>query len=168
MIEFAIKENSPFLLIEHAQLLNTVGELNQTTEAFYPFKANVINEGCDLTIVTYGGMVPRCQSACLELEKKGKKVELIDLRSIRPIDNETIFNSVKKTHRLLIVDEGWKSGSLSAEISARIMESCFYDLDAPVERLCKKEFPLPYSYHLEQIIIPQINDIVLKIEEMLK
>ena len=163
-----MKENSPVLIIEHVQLLNTLGELNHLSEEYNPFKAHIIFEGSDLTLVTYGGMVPRCKAACQEIKKAGKTIELIDLRSIRPIDNDTIFNSIKKTHRLLVVDEGWKSGSLSAEISARVTEFCFYDLDGPVERLCKKEFPMPYSRHLEEMIIPQANDIVSKIEEMLK
>lgn len=94
-------------------------------------------------------------------------MEVIDLRSLRPLDNETIFSSVKKNHRVLIVDEGWKSGSLSAEISARIMELCFYELDAPVQRLCRKEVPIPYARHMELAVIPQVNDILKKIEEML-
>jgi pyruvate/2-oxoglutarate/acetoin dehydrogenase E1 component len=106
--------------------------------------------------------------AAKEIEKSGLEIEVIDLRCLRPLDNETIFNSVRKTHRVLIVDEGWKSGSLSAEISARIMESCFFELDSPVQRLCRKEVPIPYARHLELAAIPQTQDIIQKIQEILK
>jgi pyruvate dehydrogenase E1 component beta subunit len=104
---------------------------------------------------------------CLEATEGRSDVEVIDLRSLRPLDTETIFTSVRKTHRALIVDEGWKAGSLSAEISARIMESCFYDLDAPVQRLCRREVPIPYARHLELAAIPQVSDISAKIMEVL-
>lgn len=168
MLTFAMKENSPVLLFEHALLFNLSGDCRESIPDFNPYKAQIKKSGKDLTLITYGGMLPRCLKACEEIEKNGHEVEVIDLRSLRPLDDETIFLSLKKTHRVLIVDEGWKSGSLSAEISARIAESCFYDLDAPVQRLCRKELPIPYAHHLEEAIIPQIHDIVLKIKEMLK
>lgn len=168
MLVHAMKENSPVVLIEHALLFNQSGECREAFFDFNPFRAQVKNAGKDLTLITYGGMLPRCLDACEEMKKRGREIEVIDLRSLRPLDDETIFASLKKTHRVLIVDEGWRSGSLSAEISARITESCFYDLDAPVQRLCRKELPIPYARHLEDAIIPQYKDILLKIEEMLK
>ncbi len=168
MLVYAMKENNPIIIMEHALLFNQSGEYRENISDFNLYKANIVKEGSDLTLITYGGMLPRCLKACEEMQKKGKSVELIDLRSLRPLDSETIFASLKKTHRVLIVDEGWKSGSLSAEISARIMESSFYDLDAPVMRLCRKEIPIPYARNLENFIIPQCEDIVLKLEEMLK
>lgn len=168
MLGVAILDNSPVILIEHALLFNQSGECRDYIPDFNPYKAQIKKSGKDLTLITYGGMLARCLKASEEMEKKGREVEVIDLRSLRPLDNETIFTSLKKTHRVLIVDEGWKSGSLSAEISARIIESCFYDLDAPVQRLCRKEVPIPYAHQLEEAIIPQTADIVLKIEEMLK
>lgn len=168
MLVHAMKENSPVILIEHALLFNQSGECREALLDFNPFRAQVKNAGKDLTLITYGGMLPRCLEACEEMKKRGREIEVIDLRSLRPLDDETIFASLKKTHRVLIVDEGWRSGSLSAEISARITESCFYDLDAPVQRLCRKEIPIPYARHLEDAIIPQYKDILLKIEEMLK
>jgi len=113
-------------------------------------------------------MLPRSLEAVSILEKKGKSIELIDLRCLRPLDEESLFTSVKKTHRLLIVDEGWRSGSLAAEISARVMEKIFYELDAPVQRLCRREVPIPYATQLERAAIPQTDDIVLKIQEMLR
>lgn len=168
MLVHAMKENSPVILIEHALLFNQSGECREAFSDFNPFRAQVKNAGKDLTLITYGGMLPRCLDACEEMKKRGREIEVIDLRSLRPLDDETIFTSLKKTHRVLIVDEGWRSGSLSAEISARITESCFYDLDAPVQRLCRRELPIPYARHLEDAIIPQYKDILLKIEEMLK
>lgn len=168
MLVHAMKENSPVILIEHALLFNQSGECREALADFNPFCAQVKKTGKDLTLITYGGMLPRCLEACEEMKKRGKEIEVIDLRSLRPLDEQTLFASLKKTHRVLIVDEGWKSGSLSAEISARITESCFYDLDAPVQRLCRKEIPIPYARHLEDAIIPQYKDILLKIEEMLK
>lgn len=168
MLEYAMKENSPVIIVEHALLFNEKADCPESVENYQIQKANVLQEGSDLTLITYGGMIPRSVKACEELKAEGKNIELIDLRVLRPLDNETIFNSIKKTHRVLIVDEGWKSGSLSAEISARIVENCFYDLDAPVQRLCRKEVPIPYAHHLEEAIIPQKDDILKKIKEMLK
>lgn len=167
MLEHAMRENSPIIIVEHALLFNIKEECPETVADFNISNAKVLKEGNDLTLITYGGMLPRCLKACEQLKGEGKNIELIDLRVLRPLDTETIFNSLKKTHRVLIVDEGWKSGSLSAEISARIMEKCFYDLDAPVQRLCRKEVPIPYARHLEEAVIPQENDVVQKLKEML-
>jgi pyruvate dehydrogenase E1 component beta subunit len=160
---FALQENDPVMIFEHALLLNRAEEVGEKPERINPFKAMVKKAGDKLTLITYGGMLHRC----LEATEGRSDIEVIDLRSLRPLDTETIFLSVKKTHRVLIVDEGWKSGSLSAEISARIMESCFYDLDAPVQRLCRKEIPIPYARHLELAAIPQATEISAKIQEML-
>lgn len=168
MLVHAMKEISPIIIIEHALLFNLSGECRELIDDFNPYGAQVKKTGKDITLITYGGMLPRCLKASEEMEKKGREVEVIDLRCLRPLDNKTIFASVQKTHRVLIVDEGWRSGSLSAEISARITESCFYDLDAPVQRLCRQEVPMPYARHLEEAIIPNYEDIVLKIEEMFK
>lgn len=167
MLEYAMKENDPVIIVEHALLFNLKDECPDSVSHYDIKKARVVTEGNDLTLITYGGMLPRCLEASAQLKNEGRNIELIDLRSLRPLDDETIFNSIKKTHRALIVDEGWRSGSLSAEISARIMEKCFYDLDAPVQRLCRKEVPIPYARHLEEAVIPQQEDIRRKIQEML-
>lgn len=162
-LPFALKDNDPVMIFEHALLLNRSEEVGERPEMKNPYKAVVRKSGHKLTLITYGGMLHRCMEA-----SEGKDgVEIIDLRSLRPLDDETIFQSVRKTHKVLIVDEGWKSGSLSAEISARIMESCFYDLDAPVQRLCRKEVPIPYARHMELAAIPQVTDIAKKIQEMM-
>jgi pyruvate dehydrogenase E1 component beta subunit len=162
-LHFALEDHDSVMIFEHALLLNRAEEVGERPEMISPYKALVRKSGDALTLITYGGMLHRCLEAAEGIEG----VEIIDLRSLRPLDNETIFNSVRKTHRVLIVDEGWKTGSLSAEISARIMESCFYDLDTPVQRLCRKEVPIPYARHMELAAIPQTEDILAKIQEML-
>lgn len=162
-LHFALKDNDPVLIFEHALLLNHTEEVSDTPVLKSPYKAEIKKSGEALTLITYGGML----HPSMEAAKGFAGVEVIDLRCLRPLDNETIFSSVRKTHRVLIVDEGWKSGSLSAEISARIMESCFFELDAPVQRLCRKEIPMPYARHLEEAAIPQVTDITSKIKEML-
>jgi pyruvate dehydrogenase E1 component beta subunit len=167
-LHFAILDPDPVLIFEHALLLNASKEVDDMPLMNSPFKALVRKAGKSLTLITYGGMLTRSMEAAKEIDKSGVEIEVIDLRCLRPLDNETIFNSVKKTHRVLIVDEGWKSGSLSAEISARIMESCFFELDSPVQRLCRKEVPIPYARHLELAAIPQTQDIIQKIQEILK
>ena len=167
-LAYALRDPDPVLIFEHALLLNTSEDVGELPEDISPFKAIIRKSGNALTLITYGGMLNRCLEAAKELETLGKEIEVIDLRCLRPLDNETIFQSVKKNHRVLIVDEGWKSGSLSGEISARIIENCFFDLDAPVERLCRREVPIPYARHLELAAIPQTEDIIKKIQEMLK
>jgi pyruvate dehydrogenase E1 component beta subunit len=167
-LTYALRDPDPVLIFEHALLLNTSEDVGELPQNISPFKAIVRKSGNAMTLITYGGMLNRCLEAAKELEKLGKEIEVIDLRCLRPLDNETIFQSVKKNHRVLIVDEGWKSGSLSGEISARIIENCFFDLDAPVERLCRREVPIPYARHLELAAIPQTEDIIKKIQEMLK
>ncbi len=105
-------------------------------------------------------------TAAKQLADEGIEAEVIDLRVLRPLDNDTIFESVSKTHRVLIVDEGWKTGGISAELSARITEELFYELDCPVERVCGTEVPAPYARHLEQASLPQPEDIVERIKKM--
>jgi pyruvate dehydrogenase E1 component beta subunit len=162
-LSFALQEQDPVLIFEHALLLNVEQEVTEGPIMVNPFKAIVRKEGDKLTLITYGGMLIKC---LLAAENK-EGVEVIDLRSLRPLDDDTIFKSVKKNHRVLIVDEGWKSGSLASEISARIMEFCFYDLDFPVQRLCRREVPMPFAKHFEEAVIPQISDIENKIQELL-
>lgn len=168
MLQYALEDPNPVLIFEHALLLNHVQEIDENFQGTSPFKAMVLKEGRSLTLATYGGMLPRSLEAVSILEQKGKSIELIDLRCLRPLDEESILTSVKKTHRLLIVDEGWRSGSFAAEISARVMEKIFYELDAPVQRLCRREVPIPYAAQLERAAIPQTDDIVSKIQEMLR
>jgi pyruvate dehydrogenase E1 component beta subunit len=113
-----------------------------------------------VSVITYGGSLPKAMQAAEDLAGRGVSAEVVDLRSLRPLDDETIMRSVRRTHRAVVVDEGWRSGSLSAEVSARVTEQCFYDLDAAVVRVCSAEVPVPYARHLEEAALPQPASIV--------
>ncbi len=168
MLAPALADPNPVLIFEHALLLNREEECAENLAGFNPWQAAVRKQGQQLSLVTYGGMLPRALEAAALLHEQDIDIEVIDLRCLRPLDDATILASVRKTHRALIVDEGWRSGSLAAEISARIMEQAFYDLDDPVQRLCRKEVPLPYAKPLEDFAIPQVADIVATVREMLQ
>ena len=116
--------------------------------------------GRDVSLITYGGTLEKTLRAATSLAAEGVDAEVVDLRTLRPLDMPTILESVKKTHRAVIIDEGWKSGSLSAEIVARVAEQAFYDLDAPLARVCTAEVPIPYPKHLEDAALPQAPAIV--------
>jgi len=128
--------------------------------------AAIRRAGNDVTLVTYGGSLHRSLEATDILATRGVDVEVIDLRSLRPIDTPTILKSVAKTHRAVIVDEGWRTGSLAAEISAQIMEGAFFELDAPVSRVCSQEVPMPYAKHLEDAVLPNVERIVSAVEQL--
>jgi pyruvate dehydrogenase E1 component beta subunit len=113
-----------------------------------------------VTLVTYGNSLPKCLEAAQALERDGIEAEVLDLRVLRPLDTATIVESVSRTRRCVIVDEGWKSGSISAEIAARLAESAFYELDAPLRRVCSREVPVPYAAHMEEAALPRVADIV--------
>ena len=117
--------------------------------------AAVRRPGTEVSLITFGGMLQRTLDAAEQLSRDGVSAEVIDLRTLRPLDDATILASVRKTHRAVIVDEEWRSGSLSAEVSARIMEGAFFELDAPVARVCGAEVPMPYPRHLEEAALPQ-------------
>jgi pyruvate dehydrogenase E1 component beta subunit len=120
----------------------------------------VRRQGDDVTIVTYGGSLPKALKAAAELGAEGIQAEVIDLRTLRPLDTLTVLESLRKTHRAVIVDEGWRTCSLAAEVSARIMEEGFDELDAPVARVCSAEVPMPYAKHMEEAALPQPANIV--------
>jgi pyruvate/2-oxoglutarate/acetoin dehydrogenase E1 component len=158
MLLTALKDPDPVLIFEHAMLFGQQGE-RQFGEVDIDH-AILRREGGDISLITYGGMLPKTLEAAEQLASEGLHADVLDLRTLRPLDTAAIMASVTKTHRVVIVEEGWKSGSLSAEIIARIVENCFYELDAPIERVCSKEVPIPYPRHLEQAALPQVNDIV--------
>ena len=160
MLPAALADPDPVSIFEHASLYNAEGELPAGTGSVDIAQASVRRRGDDLTLITYGGTLPKTLEAAEQLVAAGHSVEVVDLRVLRPLDPVTFLDSVRRTHRALIVDEGWRSGSLSAEISARIMEGAFYDLDAPVARVCSAEVPMPYPQHLEQAALPQVAAIV--------
>lgn len=191
MLALALADPDPVILFEHVQLYNleedvaddTAGAAakavskaapttarNDACDAAPPaddaWRAAVRRSGDDLTLIAWGGCLPKAVAAAEVLATQGIAAEVIDLRVLRPLDIDTVVGSVRRTHRALIVDEGWRSGSLSAEISARIMEQAFYDLDAPVGRVCSAEVPIPYARALEEAALPQVGDIVVAARAM--
>jgi pyruvate dehydrogenase E1 component beta subunit len=166
MLGLALQEPDPVLIFENQTLYNLRGELkdDRPTEIR---RSAVRRIGHDVSVITYGASLHKCLEAAEILAQQGMDVEVMDLRVLRPLDDDTIMQSVGKTHRVLIVDEGWRTGSLAAEISARIMEQAFYDLDGPVQRLCSAEVPMPYAQHLEQAALPQTKTIVSTVQRML-
>ena len=164
----ALQDPDPVLIFEHSSLYNMEGELSADAGAVDINTATVRRPGTDLSIVTYGGTLGKVLQAADELANIGINAEVIDLRSLRPLDTGTILDSISRTHRALIVDEGWRSGSLSAEISARITEDAFYELDAPVARVCSAEAPIPYAKHLEEAAIPQVPAIVEAAQQLME
>jgi pyruvate/2-oxoglutarate/acetoin dehydrogenase E1 component len=141
-------------------LYNVEGELDQTVSNVDIASAKLRRPGRDVTLVTYGGTLFKTLDAAATLAAEGIDAEVIDLRVLRPLDMPTVLASVARTRRVVIVDEGWKSGSISAEITARIVEDGFFDLDAPIRRVCSREVPIPYAAHLEQAALPQPAAIV--------
>lgn len=167
MLAPALADPDPVLIFEHALLLNREEECREHIADFNPWCAQVRRPGTQLTLLTYGGMLVKAMAAAEQLAQQGIDIEVVDLRCLRPLDDATIIASVARTHRVLVVDEGWKTGSLSAELCARIVEQAFYELDAPVQRLCRAEVPMPYAKPLEEAALPQVADIVAKVQEML-
>jgi pyruvate dehydrogenase E1 component beta subunit len=155
MLGPAIADPDPVLLFEHGSLYNEEADLPDNPDPVDIDRAVVRREGRDVSVITYGGSLATALAAADALDADGIQAEVIDLRSLRPLDDATVMESVRRTHRAIIVDEGWRSGGLSAEISARITEQAFYDLDAPVARVCTEEVPIPYARHLEQAALPQ-------------
>jgi len=155
MLWAALQDPDPVLIFEHATLYNAKGELAADAGPVDITSAAVRRPGTDVSLITYGGTLGKTLDAAQRLAGEGVSAEVIDLRVLRPLDEATVLASVGRTHRAVVVDEGWRSGSLSAEVSARITERAFYDLDAPVERVCSAEVPMPYAKHLEDAALPQ-------------
>lgn len=167
MLLAALQDPDPVLIFENVMLYNRSGLLDTNAGPVEILGAAVRRSGQDVSLITYGGSLHKALDAAEVLSAQGIDAEVIDLRSLRPLDMSTIEASVKKTHRVLLIDEGWKSGSLAAEIGMRLAESCFYDLDAPLARVCSVEVPVPYAQHLETAAIPQTSDIVLATRNLL-
>jgi pyruvate dehydrogenase E1 component beta subunit len=167
MLRSALESPDPVILFEYTVMLNMEKEIPADIGIVDITKAKVMRKGKDISIITYGTGVYKCLEAAEELATVGIDAEIIDLRVLRPLDDLTYLASVTKTHRVLIVEDAWRSVSISSEVSARIMEKIFYDLDAPVQRLCGVEVPIPYPAHLEQGAIPQKNDIVNAVKKMI-
>jgi pyruvate dehydrogenase E1 component beta subunit len=167
MLRSALQSPDPVILFEYTVMLNMEKEIPADLGMVDITKGKVLRKGKDITIITYGTGIYKCLEAAEELATVGIDAEVIDLRVLRPIDDLTYLTSVTKTHRVLIVEDAWRSVSISSEVSARITEKIFYDLDAPVQRLCGVEVPIPYPAHLEQAAIPQKNDIVNAVKKMI-
>lgn len=160
MLWTALCDPDPVVIFEHGTLYNLAGELADDAGPTDLDRAAIRRAGDDLTLIAYGGTVGKAVEAADQLAGQGVSAEVIDLRTLRPLDTPTILASVARTHRAVVVDEGWRTGSLAAEVSARIMEGAFYDLDAPVARVCSAEVPIPYAKHLEEAALPQVASIV--------
>jgi len=160
MLWTALQEPDPVLIFENVMLYNMSGKLAADAGAVDIDKAAVRRPGRDISLITYGGSLWKTLEAATALAAEGIEAEVIDLRSLRPLDDATIMASVARTRRAVMVDEGWRTGSLSAEIGMRIVEQAFWSLDAPLARVCSEEVPIPYPRHLEIAAIPQAPKIV--------
>jgi len=166
MLAAALADPNPVLIFEHIVLYNAEGELDPAVMAVDIEQARVRRPGKDVSLVTYGNSLPKCLAAAQQLAGEGIEAEVIDLRVLRPLDTATVIESLTRTHRCVIVDEGWKSGSISAEIAARLAEEALYELDAPVRRVCAREVPVPYTEHMEAASLPQVPDIVAAVRSL--
>jgi pyruvate dehydrogenase E1 component beta subunit len=160
MLAAALADPDPVLIFEHVLLYNLEGQLDARVTGVDIDRAAVRRPGADVSLITYGGSLPKTLAAAEQLAADGIDAEVVDLRSLRPLDAGTVLESVRKTHRAVVVDEGWRSGSLAGEIVARIAEGAFYELDAPPARVCSAEVPVPYAKHLEEAALPQVPAIV--------
>jgi pyruvate dehydrogenase E1 component beta subunit len=167
LLKAAIRSNDPVLFIEHATMYQMRGEVPEGDYIVPIGKSTVQRLGKDATIITYCKGLEISMKAAEILSKEGIEVEIVDLRTLRPLDMEPVLASFKKTNRAVIVEEGWKSYGIGAEISSRIYEEAFDYLDAPVKRVAQKEVPLPYNRNLEQLALPQVNDVVAAVKEVL-
>jgi pyruvate/2-oxoglutarate/acetoin dehydrogenase E1 component len=166
MLETALDDPDPVVIFEHAVLYNFEGELTETAPLDIS-RAAMRRRGTDISLVTYGGSLPKTLAAADELERVGVSAEVLDLRALRPLDRESLLETVASTHRLVIVDEGWKSGGMSAEIAATIAEEAIWELDAPIGRVCTAEVPIPYARHMEEAALPQVDQIVAVARDLL-
>jgi pyruvate dehydrogenase E1 component beta subunit len=165
MLTTALTCPDPVLIFEPMILYNLEGPVPEVASVDLDHAA-VRRAGDALTLVTYGASLQRALQAADTLAREGIEAEVIDLRTLRPLDDVCIVDSLRKTHRCLIVDEGWRSGSISAEIAARIVEQAFYELDAPIARVCTEEVPIPYPRHLEEAALPNVERIVIAARQL--
>jgi len=167
LLKSGIRSDDPIMFIEHATLYQVRAEVPEGDYLIPIGKSKVQRPGKDVTLITYSKMLEYSQKAAAQLLKKGIDVEIIDLRSLRPLDMEPIIDSFKKTNRAVIAEEGWRSYGVGSEISARIYEEAFDYVDAPIIRIAQKEVPLPYNRTLEQMALPQVEDIVAAVLEVM-
>lgn len=167
LLKASIRSNDPIMFIEHATLYQVRGEVPEGDYTIPIGKSKVQRPGKDITLVTYSKMLELSLKAADQLAKEGIDVEIVDLRTLRPLDMEPVVESFKKTNRAIVVEEGWPSFGVGSEIVTRIYEQAFDYVDAPIKRIAQKEVPLPYNRTLEQSAIPQVADIVKGVKEVL-
>jgi pyruvate dehydrogenase E1 component beta subunit len=168
LLKTAIRDDDPVLFMESETLYNVKGEVPDDPELLVPMGvASVAREGADVTIISWSRMVHVALEAAAELEKQGVSVEVVDLRSLRPLDEEAVIRSVTKTHRAVVAHEGWPYGGVGAEIADRIQRLAFDELDAPVLRTTTLDFPMPYNAKLEQHVIPQVARVIEDVNRVL-
>lgn len=165
MLLTALADPDPVVVFEHVQLYNTSADVGPLTPTDIS-RARVRRIGSDATVIAYGGCLQKALDAATDLSALGIDCDVIDLRVLRPLDTDTIIESVRKTHRAVIVDEAWRTCSLAAEISARLVEDAFFELDAPIARVCSAEVPMPYAKHLEQAALPQSDKIIAAVKNL--
>jgi len=167
LLKSAIRSNDPVLFIENATLYQVRGEVPEGEYTIPLGKSKIQRPGKDVTIVTYSKMLEISYKAAEQLAKSGIEAEIVDLRSLRPLDMQPVIESFKKTNRAVIVEEGWKSYGVGSEVANRIYENAFDYVDAPVKRVAQKEVPLPYNQQLEQMALPQVDDVIQAVKEVL-
>jgi len=167
LLKEAIRSDDPILFIEEATLYQVRGEVPDGDFTMPIGKSTIARAGKDATIVTYSKEVDNSMKAAEILAQEGIEVEIVDLRSLRPLDMGPVIESFKKTNRAVIVEEGWMSYGVGSEVASRIYETAFDYVDAPVKRVAQKEVPLPYNRTLEQMALPQVEDIVNAVREVL-
>jgi pyruvate dehydrogenase E1 component subunit beta len=166
MLATALRERDPVIVFEHVQLYGIEDDVTETDPVDLD-RAAIRRPGKDATIITYGGSLPKALDAATALARDGIDAEVIDLRTLRPLDTATLVASVGRTHRAVIVDEGWRTGSLAGEVAALLGEQAFWELDAPVGRVCSAEVPIPYAKHLELAALPSSEAIVAAVKAVL-
>ena len=167
LLRSAIRSNDPVLFIESATLYQSRGEVAEGENLIPIGKSKIQRPGKDVTVVTYSKMLETSMKAADQLGQEGIELEIVDLRTLRPLDMEPVLESFKKTNRAVIVEEGWRSYGVGAEVSARIYEEAFDYLDAPIQRVAQKEVSLPYNRNLEQLALPQVEDVIKAVKEVL-
>jgi pyruvate dehydrogenase E1 component beta subunit len=167
LLKSAIRIDDPVLFIESATLYQVRGDVPEGDQLIPIGKSKIQRPGKDVTVVTYSKMLETSLKAADLLAKEGIEVEIVDLRTLRPLDMEPVLDSFKKTNRAVIVEEGWKSYGVGAEIASRIYEEVFDFVDAPIQRVAQKEVPLPYNQALEQLALPQVDDVIRAVREVL-
>ncbi len=166
LLKAAIRSNDPVLFIEHATMYQVRGEVPEGDYTIPIGQSKIQRPGKDVTLVTYSKGLEISMKAAEQLSKEGVEAEVVDLRTLRPLDMDPVFESFSRTNRAVVVEEGWRSFGIGSEISSRIYEECFDYVDAPIKRVAQDEVPLPYNRNLEQAALPQVEDVIAAVKEV--